>query len=111
MLTTLIVTIIVLLALMTGWILVQRAARRLAEQHPEAGPLRLVGGGCGGHSHGEKAAPLASAAVSAEGCAACTNTACKPATQVAGSAERWTALRTRLAADGTRFHTEHEDPR
>jgi hypothetical protein len=81
MLTTLIVTIILLLALMTGWILVQRAARHVAEQHPEAGPLWLVGGGCGGDGHGEmKAAPLPSAAVSAEGCAACTNTACKPAT-------------------------------
>ena len=80
MFTTVVVTIILLLALMTGWILVQRAARHVAEQHPEAGPLRLVGGGCGGHGHGEKAAPPAFAVVSAEGCAACTNTACKPAT-------------------------------
>ena len=88
MFTTLIATMGLLMALMAGWIEVQRAARRAAEQHPEAGPLRLIGGGCGGHGHGNEAAsasPLklpavtsGSAAPLAEGCAACDNTACKP---------------------------------
>ena len=45
---TLIATVGLLMALMAAWIEVQRAARRMAEQHPESGPLRLVGGGCGG---------------------------------------------------------------
>lgn len=99
MVLNLIITIALLLALMTGWILVQRAARAVAEQHPEAGPLRLIGGGCGGHGHGHDAAPSplmtslapkpivskpvmakAIAKVSDQGCASCTNTACKPAT-------------------------------
>jgi hypothetical protein len=52
MIITLISTIVLLMALMVGWIEVQRAARRVAEQHPEAGPLRLIGGGCGGHCGG-----------------------------------------------------------
>ena len=64
----------------------QRLARRIAEEHPEAGPLRLVGGGCGGVNHGEPPAarpapkPLAArlAQPAAEGCEACSNTACKP---------------------------------
>ena len=58
-----------LLLLMTGWVLVQRAARRSAEQHPEFGPFRLVGGGCGGRGHGRE-----------EACASCEETSCKPAT-------------------------------
>jgi hypothetical protein len=93
MIITLFSTMLLLLALMSGWILVQRAARRVAEQHPEAGPLRLIGGGCGGQGHGHEAesprADLtacadtpamaeASPAASAGGCAACANTACKP---------------------------------
>jgi hypothetical protein len=97
MLTTLLITIGVLMALMAGWIEVQRAARRAAAQHPEAGPLRLIGGGCGGHGHGQEnsgdeaasvpkplAATRASAAAPAEGCATCVNTACKPGALAAG---------------------------
>jgi hypothetical protein len=53
-----------LLLLMAGWILVQRAARRVAEQHPECGPFRLVGGGCGGHGHDEA-------------CDSCADASCK----------------------------------
>ncbi len=34
--------------LMAGWVLVQAAARRVAARHPEAGPYREAGGGCGG---------------------------------------------------------------
>lgn len=91
MFTTLITTVFLLMGLMAAWIEVQRAARRMAEQHPESGPLRLVGGGCGGHGHGQEnsgdkvasvskpaAAPRAPAAAPAEGCATCANTACKP---------------------------------
>jgi hypothetical protein len=99
MLTTLLPTIGVLMALMAGWIEVQRAARRAAEQHPEAGPLRLIGGGCGGHGHGQEnsgdaasvpkplAVTRASNAAPAQGCATCANTACKPGALAAGSLE------------------------
>ena len=86
MFSTLIVTILLLLALMLAWIQVQRAARWVAEQHPEAGPLRLVGGGCGGQGHGHggghdaPSPPLRATAeiAPAQGCEACSNTACKP---------------------------------
>ena len=94
MLFSLIATMVLLLALMMAWIEVQRMAHHVAEQHPEAGPLRLVGGGCGGQGHGQETlgqkslGDVASAALgpkmseparaSAEGCAACDNTACKP---------------------------------
>ena len=85
MLVSLLATITILMALMVGWIEVQRMARRIAEEHPEAGPLRLVGGGCGGQGHGEPPAakpaqPAAKPAPKppAEGCASCANTACKP---------------------------------
>jgi hypothetical protein len=100
MFTTLITTVVLLMGLMAAWIEVQRAARRMAEQHPESGPLRLVGGGCGGHGHGPEnsgdkaasvpkpvAAPRASAAAPAEGCATCANTACKPGALAADSVE------------------------
>jgi hypothetical protein len=83
MLVTLIATIVLLLALMMVWIEVQRMARHVAEQHPEAGPLRLVGGGCGGQGHGadaqgEKAAVTHKPPPASKGCATCANTACKP---------------------------------
>ena len=79
MLIQVIAAMILLLALMLGWIQVQRMARQVAELHPEAGPLRLVGGGCGGVGHAPS--PLAEKPVTkkpAEGCEACTNTSCKP---------------------------------
>jgi hypothetical protein len=83
MLIQLIAAVILLLALMMAWIEVQRMARHVAAQHPEAGPLRLVGGGCGGQGHGDAAAPAPTpkkrpAAKKPEGCEACSNTACKP---------------------------------
>lgn len=83
MLFTLIATIVLLLALMMVWIEVQRMARQVAEQHPEAGPLRLIGGGCGGQghgadTHGEKATATNKPPPAPEGCATCDNTACKP---------------------------------
>lgn len=35
--------------LLLGWILVQEVARRFARAHPELGPFREEGGGCGGN--------------------------------------------------------------
>ncbi len=73
MLSTLISTasaILILLALMAGWIQVQRAAQRVADAHPEFGPLRIVGGGCGGHGHGAEPPPPPAA------CEACENGSC-----------------------------------
>ncbi len=36
-------------ALLLGWVAVQEMARRFARAHPELGPFREEGGGCGGH--------------------------------------------------------------
>ena len=36
-----------ILAALGGWILVQQLARRFAERHPEMGPCREEGTGCG----------------------------------------------------------------
>jgi hypothetical protein len=33
--------------ILTGWIVVQHAARLFAKRHPEFGPAREEGGGCG----------------------------------------------------------------
>ena len=52
MIISLVSAIALLFGLMAGWIAVQRAALRFASAHPEYGPLRLVGAGCGGHGHG-----------------------------------------------------------
>ncbi|MCB1800264.1 MAG: chemotaxis protein [Gammaproteobacteria bacterium] len=38
---------IAILAILLGWIEVQQLARRFAERHPEFGPAREEGGGCG----------------------------------------------------------------
>jgi hypothetical protein len=48
MFASLLLTIAVLFALIAGWVLVQAAARRVAERRPELGPYREAGGGCGG---------------------------------------------------------------
>jgi hypothetical protein len=53
MLLNLLCTFAILMALLLGWIKVQAAARRVALEHPETGPFQLVGGGCGGHGHGD----------------------------------------------------------
>jgi hypothetical protein len=79
MLVQLIAAMVLPLALLLGWIQVQRMARRFSEQHPEFGPLRLVGGGCGGVGHAPS--PLAEKPVAKkkpEGCEGCSNTSCKP---------------------------------
>jgi hypothetical protein len=36
-----------ILLLLVGWILVQQAARNFAARHPEFGPAKEEGGGCG----------------------------------------------------------------
>lgn len=41
------IAIVALPALFTAWVLVQQAARRFAAAHPEFGPAREEGGGCG----------------------------------------------------------------
>jgi hypothetical protein len=41
------VAIVALPALLATWIIVQQAARRFAAAHPEFGPAREEGGGCG----------------------------------------------------------------
>jgi hypothetical protein len=48
MLFKLFITVSALLLLLAGWVAVQSAARRTAERHPECGPFREAGGGCGG---------------------------------------------------------------
>ncbi len=45
---TYLVTIAILLALLLGGIAVERVYRRFANRHPELGPFRKEGGGCGG---------------------------------------------------------------
>lgn len=41
------VAIAVILLVLLGWIAVQHAARRFAARHPEFGPAREEGSGCG----------------------------------------------------------------
>jgi hypothetical protein len=48
MLFKLFITVSALLLLLAGWVAIQSAARRTAERHPECGPFREAGGGCGG---------------------------------------------------------------
>jgi hypothetical protein len=43
-----IITILIILGLMVGWIAVQHLSRLFAARHPEFGPAREEGGGCGG---------------------------------------------------------------
>lgn len=46
--TTYLVTIGLILLLLLAWILVQQLYRLFARRHPELGPFRKEGGGCGG---------------------------------------------------------------
>jgi len=43
-----IIAVLIILGLMAGWIIVQHMARLFAQRHPEFGPAREEGGGCGG---------------------------------------------------------------
>ncbi len=40
-------TVLIVLALMAGWLLVRNVSRRYAAHHPEFGALREEGEGCG----------------------------------------------------------------
>lgn len=44
---TYLIAIFIILALMAGWIGVQHLSRSFARRHPEWGPPREEGGGCG----------------------------------------------------------------
>jgi hypothetical protein len=44
-------TVLILLALLAGWVLVRAAARRFAASHPEFGAVREEGEGCGCGNH------------------------------------------------------------
>jgi hypothetical protein len=48
MLTKILFPILALLAMLALWLGVQALARRTAQRHPEYGPFREAGGGCGG---------------------------------------------------------------
>lgn len=41
------ITVVVIFSLMLGWILVQQASRKFAAKHPEFGPAKEEGLGCG----------------------------------------------------------------
>ena len=43
-----IITVIIIFGLLAGWLAVQHLARWFAARHPELGPAREEGGGCGG---------------------------------------------------------------
>ena len=44
---TYLITIGLIFVLLTGWIVVQQAAKIYARRHPEFGPCREEGAGCG----------------------------------------------------------------
>lgn len=46
--TDYLLTIGILLLLLLGWVTVERVYRLFARRHPELGPFRREGGGCGG---------------------------------------------------------------
>jgi len=48
MLITYALAMLLILALLLGWVGVQHASRSFAARHPEFGPAREEGGGCGG---------------------------------------------------------------
>lgn len=52
-----IVSILIIFTVCGLWILVQHGARRFAERHPEFGPAREEGGGCGFHCRGKDGKP------------------------------------------------------
>ncbi len=47
MLTTYVLAVIIILGMLGGWITIQHLARLMAAHHPELGPAREEGGGCG----------------------------------------------------------------
>ena len=71
MLQNWLLTVGALFALILGWVGVQALARRTAAQHPEAGPYREAGGGCGGGCCGTPAEQEEAPACSALQCRSC----------------------------------------
>lgn len=50
------ISVAAVIGLLAGWLLVQALARQVSARHPEFGPLREEGSGCGGctnHCHGQ----------------------------------------------------------
>ncbi|HEY9147456.1 MAG TPA: chemotaxis protein [Gammaproteobacteria bacterium] len=47
MLLKIAITVALIMLLMLGWVSVQRLARLFAARHPQFGPAREEGGGCG----------------------------------------------------------------
>ena len=47
MMSTYLIAILIIFGVFAGWIGVQHLARRFAARHPEFGPAREEGGGCG----------------------------------------------------------------
>lgn len=44
---TLFITITIIFSILIAWILIQQAARKFAANHPELGPMKEEGLGCG----------------------------------------------------------------
>lgn len=47
MIKTYLISMFIILCLLAGWVAVQHLARLFAARHPEFGPAREEGGGCG----------------------------------------------------------------
>jgi len=47
MIATYIIAVLVILAVLAAWVIVQHLARAYASRHPEFGPAREEGSGCG----------------------------------------------------------------
>ncbi|MCK5831681.1 MAG: hypothetical protein KAH20_15405 [Methylococcales bacterium] len=43
----LLITIVIIFTLLLAWVLIQQAARKYAANHPELGPVKEEGLGCG----------------------------------------------------------------
>lgn len=52
-----IISILIIFGVCGLWILVQQGARRFADRHPEFGPAREEGQGCGFHCRGKDGKP------------------------------------------------------
>ena len=44
---TLFITITIIFSILMAWVLIQQAARKFAANHPELGPMKEEGLGCG----------------------------------------------------------------
>jgi len=48
MVAKLAISVLIVFAMLVGWVMVQHISRRFAARHPEFGPAREEGAGCGG---------------------------------------------------------------